>query len=140
VEIARLLIEKGADVKAVDESGMSVLEIAASVHNLEVARLLIATGEALYALHETGMPATDAVYRRGVEYLLRTQQPDGSCHVKTRAAGFQPYFESGFPHGHDQWISQSGTVWAVVALSYASPRPEPLVSGAGHRSLWPAKR
>jgi ankyrin repeat protein len=99
-----------------------------------------AAGEALYALHETGMPATDAVYRRGVEYLLRTQQPDGSWHVKARAAGFQPYFESGFLHGHDQWISQSGTVWAVIALSYAAPRPEPLISGAGHRSLWPAKR
>jgi len=84
-----------------------------------------ATGEALYALHETGMTATDAIYRRGVEYLLSTQQPDGSWHVKTRAAGFQPYFESGFPHHHDQWISQSGTVWAVVALSYAVPNPEP---------------
>ena len=83
-----------------------------------------ATGEALYALHETGMPATDAVYRKGVEYLLRTQQQDGSWHVKTRAAGFQPYFESGFPHHHDQWISQSGTVWAVIALSSAAPKPE----------------
>ena len=83
-----------------------------------------ATGEALYALHETGMPASDAVYRKGVEYLLRTQQQDGSSHVKTRAAGFQPYFESGFPHHHDQWISQSGTVWAVIALSYAAPKPE----------------
>ena len=87
-----------------------------------------ATGEALYALHETGMAATDAVYRRGVEYLLRTQQPDGSWHVKTRAAGFQPYFESGFPHHHDQWISQSGTVWAVIALSYAVPKPGPAES------------
>ena len=99
-----------------------------------------ATGEALYALHETGMPATDAIYRKGVEYLLRTQQPDGSWHVRTRAAGFQPYFESGFPHQHDQWISQSGTVWAAIALSSAVPKPEATASGAGHRSLWPAKR
>ena len=79
-----------------------------------------ATGEALYALHETGMPATDAVYRRGAGFLLRTQHEDGSWLVKTRAAGFQPYFESGFPHGHDQWISQSGTAWAAIALSYAN--------------------
>jgi hypothetical protein len=85
-----------------------------------------ATGEALYALHETGMPATDPVYRKGVEYLLRTQQQDGSWHVKTRAAGFQPYFESSFPHRHDQWISQSGTAWAVIALSYAAQKPEPV--------------
>jgi hypothetical protein len=81
-----------------------------------------ATGGTLYALHETGMAATDPVYRKGVEYLLRTQQEDGSWHVKTRAAGFQPYFQSGFPYGHDQWISQAGTAWAVVALSCASPK------------------
>ncbi len=78
-----------------------------------------ATGEALYALHECGMPSTDPVYRRGVAYLLGTQKPDGSWLVKTRAAGFQPYFESGFPHGRDQWISQTGTAWAVIALSFA---------------------
>lgn len=76
-----------------------------------------ATGEALYALHETGMPATNQVYRRGVDYLLRTQSADGSWHVTTRAAAFQPYFESGFPHGHDQWISQAGTAFAAVALA-----------------------
>jgi ankyrin repeat protein len=82
-----------------------------------------ATGEALYALHETGMGATDPVYRKGVEYLLHTQREDGSWHVKTRAADFQPYFQSGFPHGHDQWISQAGTAWAVIALSYAALKP-----------------
>lgn len=82
-----------------------------------------ATGEVLYALHETGMAATDPIYRKGVEYLLHTQQGDGSWHVKTRAASFQPYFESGFPHGHDQWISQAGTAWAIIALSYAAPKP-----------------
>lgn len=79
-----------------------------------------ATGEVLYALHEAGVATTDPAYKRGVEFLLRSQKPDGSWHVKTRAAAFQPYFESGFPHGHDQWISQSGTAWAVMALSFAS--------------------
>ena len=79
-----------------------------------------ATGEALYALHETGMAATHPVYSLGVDFLLRTQKGDGSWLVKTRAASFQPYFESGFPHGHDQWISQSGTAWAAIALSYAT--------------------
>jgi len=33
--------------------------------------------------------------------MIKFQQPDGSWHVKTRAAGFQPYFQSGFPHDHD---------------------------------------
>ena len=47
------------------------------------------------------------------------QQQDGSLHVATRALTFQPYFESGFPHGHDQWISQAGTAMAAIALSFA---------------------
>lgn len=79
-----------------------------------------ATGEALWALHESGMPLSDPIYRRGVDYLLRTQQEDGSWHVVTRALAFQPYFESGFPHGHDQWISQAGTAYATIALSFAA--------------------
>lgn len=42
VEVVRLMIGKGADVKAKDTSGISVLEAAASVNNLEAARLLLA--------------------------------------------------------------------------------------------------
>jgi cytochrome c553 len=79
-----------------------------------------ATGEALWALHETGTSASDSVYRRGVEFLLRTQQEDGTWHVVTRALGFQPYFQSGFPYEHDQWISQAGTAMASIALSFAA--------------------
>ena len=79
-----------------------------------------ATGEALYALHLAGkMKITDDVYQRGMRYLLRTQAPDGSWHVKTRSFPVQPYFESGFPYGHDQWISAAGTSWASMALSLA---------------------
>jgi len=37
--------------------------------------------------------------------------------VKSRAPKFQPYFESGFPHGQDQWISAMATGWAAAALS-----------------------
>jgi len=34
----------------------------------------------------------------------------------------QPYFESGFPYQHDQWISFAGTAWADMALaSIAEP-------------------
>ncbi len=80
-----------------------------------------ATGQALYTLHELGVPASDAAYRRGVEYLLRTQLADGSWHVASRAAKFQPYFQSGFPHDHDQWISGAATAWAAIGLSYAVP-------------------
>jgi ankyrin repeat protein len=74
-----------------------------------------ATGESLVALLESGTGA-DAV-RRGVEFLLATQYPDGSWYVRSRAIKFQPYFESGFPFGHDQWISTAGTAWAAQAIA-----------------------
>ena len=79
-----------------------------------------ATGEALWALHEAGMAPSGPVYRRGVDFLLRTQQEDGTWHVVTRALGFQPYFQSGFPYGHDQWISQAGTAMASIALTFGA--------------------
>ena len=63
------------------------------------------------------MPVDAAIYQKGVRYLLRTQASDGSWHVKTRALAVQPYFESGFPYGEDQWISAAGTSWASLALS-----------------------
>ena len=79
------------------------------------------TGLAMVALESSGLPVSDAAYRRGVEYLLRTQLEDGSWHVHTRAAGFQPYFDNGFPHGADQWISAAGTSMATLALTLAAP-------------------
>jgi len=77
-----------------------------------------ATGTALSALHQAGgLPPTDPAYRRGAGFLLRTQLPDGTWHVVSRSRAFQPYFESGFPHGKDQFVSMAATCWAVVALS-----------------------
>ncbi len=84
-----------------------------------------ATGEALYALHESGIPVPDTVFARGTMFLLRTQQSDGSWHVVNRAMKLQPYFESGFPYGHDQWISQAGTAWATMALTSMPSMPQP---------------
>ncbi len=76
-----------------------------------------ATGHTLVALHQAGGLATsNAAYRRGVEFLLRTQFPDGSWWVKSRTWPFQPHFDSQFPHGKDQWISAGGTAWAAMAL------------------------
>jgi ankyrin repeat protein len=82
-----------------------------------------ATGQTLVALHEAGALAmTDAAYQRGVRFLLNTQLEDGSWYVKSRSHPFQPYFESDFPHGHDQWISAAATNWAVMALAPAAAR------------------
>jgi hypothetical protein len=80
-----------------------------------------ATGQALVALKEAGaLAATDPAYRRGVEFLLSTQLEDGSWYLRSRSIPFQPYFESGFPHGHDQWISAAATNWAAMALVAAA--------------------
>ena len=77
-----------------------------------------ATGGALVALAESRVvKVSDAAYQRGVAYLLSTQFPDGSWHVRSRAIKFQPYFESGFPFGHDQWISTAATAWAAQAIA-----------------------
>jgi ankyrin repeat protein len=79
-----------------------------------------ATGMTLWTLANAGVvqPNQD-VYRKGVKFLLATQNSDGSWHVSSRATKFQIYFESGFPHGHDQWISTMATGWAASALSLA---------------------
>jgi ankyrin repeat protein len=82
------------------------------------------TGVALRALRETGFLSADGpAHRRGVQYLLSTQYPDGSWHVRSRAAGFQPYFQSGFPFEHDQWISAAATAWAAEALARSIESP-----------------
>ncbi len=80
-----------------------------------------ASGLSLVALHHAGMAVTDDVYRRGVTFLLRTQYPDGSWLVRTRAFPVQPYFESGFPFGRHQWISAAGTGWAAQAIALTLP-------------------
>jgi N-acyl-D-amino-acid deacylase len=80
-----------------------------------------ATGTVLDALYRCGIAADSPAYRKGVAFLLKTQAPDGSWHVVSRAPKFQPYFEGGFPYGHDQWISQWGTGWAAIALTHAMP-------------------
>jgi ankyrin repeat protein len=85
------------------------------------------TGEALVALSEgAGVPITDPAWQKALRYLLSTQESDGSWHVHTRqlspAAVSPPYFESGFPYGHDQYISTAGTCWAAMALMMALPK------------------
>jgi len=80
-----------------------------------------ATGEALVALAESGvMKPGDPVYRRGVQFLLRSQFEDGSWLVTTRAIPLQPLFDIGFPHGTNSWVSAAGTNWATMALVAAS--------------------
>lgn len=81
-----------------------------------------ATGQSLYVLAKAGgVPPTDLAYQRGVNYLLATQNANGSWRVTSRAPKFQAYFNSGFPFGGDQWISAWATGWATMALAQAVP-------------------
>jgi ankyrin repeat protein len=97
------------------------------------------TGEALVALHEAGgVPVTDPAWRKGLQYLLATQDERGAWHVHTRmlspAAVSPPYLETGFPYGHDQFLSTDATCWAAIALMLALPKaaapaiPRPLTA------------
>ncbi len=85
-----------------------------------------ATGEVLVALNEAGgVSTTDPAWRKGLQYLMSTQNPDGSWRVHTRmvspAQVSPPYFETGFPFGHDQFISCAGTSYAAMVFLLALP-------------------
>jgi ankyrin repeat protein len=85
-----------------------------------------ATGQALYALHLGGsVPVTSDAYRRGVRYLLRTQDEDGSWLVTKRAIPANTYLDGGFPHGESQYSSYNATCWATMALLLATPPQQP---------------
>jgi len=83
-----------------------------------------ATGQTLVALHQAGgLPVTHRAYQRGVQYLLANQAADGSWAVQTRSFPFRKYFESGFPYGHNQWISAAASSWATMALTLTVEAP-----------------
>ena len=82
------------------------------------------TAETLVALHHAGgVPVTAPAWQRGLEFLIKTQAADGSWHVATRLHPPAPvspsYFETGYPYGHDQFLSMSAASWSIMALSYA---------------------
>ena len=93
------------------------------------------TAQALVALHDGGGVAIiDSSYQRGIEFLLKTQAADGTWHVTSRlhppAPLSPPYFDAGYPSGHDQFLSMQGASWAVMALSYALEPARPVAPPA----------
>lgn len=76
-----------------------------------------ATGQTLFVLHEIGIEGEIASIKKGIEFLMSTQNPDGSWHVVTRSKPIQPWFDNGDPHGKDQFISFASTCWATAALA-----------------------
>lgn len=84
-----------------------------------------ATATVLVGLARTGQADdSPAAYAKGISYLLKCQTEHGSWHVKSRSKPFQKYFETGFPHGKDQFISTSATAWSTLALLLALPSNE----------------
>jgi N-acyl-D-amino-acid deacylase len=81
-----------------------------------------ATGSALVALRRAGVEPTGRVYRKGVQFLLRSQQEDGSWFVRTRSVPIQVFFDNGDPGGKSQFISFAATGWAVLALLETRPQ------------------
>lgn len=80
-----------------------------------------ATGTALYALGQAGdVPASDEVYQRGVAFLLRTQDDDGTWYVQKRAIPANNYFDTGYSFGQSQYISYAAGCWATIALMQAA--------------------
>jgi N-acyl-D-amino-acid deacylase len=102
-----------------------------------------ATGTALTALRLAGgLSADHKAYQTGVRWLLEAQCEDGSWLVTSRSKPFQTYFESGFPHEKSQFISISGTCWAVMALLLADAGLDVEASAGGivKSPLFTAKR
>lgn len=76
-----------------------------------------ATATALVSLHLVSILSNkDKAFQDGIKYLIKTRKEDGSWFVKSRSKPFQTYYESGFPHGKDQFISVAASGWAATAL------------------------
>jgi hypothetical protein len=82
-----------------------------------------ATGQTLYALFESGMAKPgDAVYQKGLNYLLKTQDATGAWVVATRSFPIQPMIDTDFPpYDYNQFISATASNWATIALLNALP-------------------
>jgi hypothetical protein len=101
----------------------------------------------LAALNQAGgLTTLNSACQRGLRYLLNTQKDDGTWFVNSRlhppGTVSPPYFETGLPYGHDQFISAMGRSWATAALLLAMPAsgvaPEPVDASGAAPASFPA--
>jgi hypothetical protein len=77
-----------------------------------------ATGQALYSLALSGHGGKDPVVRRAVDFLLRTQDQDGSWQTPQEAVNTRPRKLNIYTY----W----GTAWATIGLLQTLPLPNEL--------------
>lgn len=75
-----------------------------------------ATATVLFALQEAELARDHQAVRRGLRFLVKNQLEDGSWLIESRSKPFQNYYESGFPHEKNQFISATASGWAAQAL------------------------
>lgn len=80
------------------------------------------TGQTIFMLCYTGTASDDPAITGGRDFLLRTQQTDGSWKFVSHAIPAQPFFDNGDPHGKNQFISVAATAWATAALIQLMPQ------------------
>jgi hypothetical protein len=135
-QAVRALLQRQVDLRARDADSNSALHVAALHANAAAIELLLAAGVDVNGTNKYG--ATPLIYAAGDPKKVRTLLAHGadpnrasllgttpliaaagypdSWFVRSRTWPFQPYFDSRFPHGKDQWISAAGTAWSILAL------------------------
>lgn len=106
------------------------------------------TGQSVAALLLTGAAERGAKeIEAGLEWLIQNQRPDGSWLAETRLTGpvrlSPPMFDSGFPHGRNQFLSAAATNWGVMAFAAALPKqpvPPRTLTGVGPEGEQPWMR
>lgn len=94
-----------------------------AVTRIEIAELAVLFDRFEFAFDPLATAAKEAEsdFEAKLNYLLASQLDDGSWHVRTRSEPIQTYYESGYPHDKDQFISISAAGWATTALALALP-------------------
>jgi hypothetical protein len=75
-----------------------------------------ATGQSLVALHRAGVPRTDPIVIAGIDFLIRTQNADGTWTMTSR-----PNPENGKPAENLNPITYAATAWATLGMARYNP-------------------
>lgn len=119
----RVLIAASADVKASSGAGLTALHLAAD--NPAKTRLLLDASADVNAVSQLGrtpllVAASASTGADVVRQLLAKGADLNVADTSGVTPLIQPSFESGFPYGHDQWISHAATAWATMGLARAA--------------------